>query len=147
MDLATDLRSRGRRLTMQRRLVLEAVRRARHHVTADEVAKRVRAVAAEVDASTVYRNLEALEELGYITHTHIGRVTKWHRADTEGHGHLVCRSCHQEEEVALEVLDPLARRLRARYGFRADLAHAAIEGLCSRCTASPVRRAAATYAT
>ena len=136
MDLAGDLRAKGRRLTLQRTLVLDAVQKARHHVTAEEVTRRVRDAHPQVDPSTVYRNLEALEELGYLTHTHLGgRVTRWHRADTHQHGHLLCRSCGAEEEVPLAAFEPLARRLRAERGFRADVAHAAIEGICRRCAA------------
>ena len=134
VNLADELHAKGMRLTMQRRLVLDAVRRARHHVTADDVAQRVRSVASEIDTSTVYRNLEALETLGYVTHAHVGdRVTKWHRADTEQHAHLVCRSCGEEEEVALSLFAPLAKRLRSSHGFRANLAHSAVEGICRRC--------------
>jgi Fur family ferric uptake transcriptional regulator len=128
------IRERGGRMTAQRRLVVEALARARHHTTADEIVAYVRAKMPEVDASTVYRNLEALEELGAVTHTHLdGRVTRWHRADVERHGHLVCRSCGREEEVPLAVLAPLGKRLRDRSGFQADLAHSAIAGICRQC--------------
>lgn len=134
MRIEERVHERGGRMTIQRRLVLEALARARHHTTADEIVAYVRAKLPEVDASTVYRNLEALEALGAVTHTHLdGRATRWHRADVERHGHLVCRSCGREEEVPLEVLAPLGRRLRERSGFQADLAHSAIAGICQRC--------------
>ncbi|MDE3102309.1 MAG: transcriptional repressor [Chloroflexota bacterium] len=123
-------------MTMQRRLILEALARARHHTTAEEIARYVRAKNPEIDASTVYRNLEALEAIGAVTHTHIdGRVTRWHRADVERHGHLVCRQCGREEEVELADIQPLERKLQAEHGFRADLAHSAILGICARCDA------------
>src|SRR6266536_2443895 len=134
MTLAAAIRASGRRLTLQRQLVLDAVQRARHHVTADEVARRVRAKYPRIGPSTVYRNLEALEELGYVTHTHFDdRVTRWHRAEAQRHGHLVCRSCGAEQEVPIGLLEPLARRLRDEHGFRADLAHSAIVGICKAC--------------
>lgn len=134
MTIDALLRARGGRMTVQRRLVLEALARARHHTTAEEIARQVRARYPQIDPSTVYRNLEALEEVGAVTHTHIdGRVTRWHRAGVERHGHLVCRSCGREDEVPLATLDPLARRLRAEHGFDADLAHSAILGTCARC--------------
>jgi len=118
--------------------VLDAVQRARHHVTAEEVARRVRAKYPRIGPSTVYRNLEALEELGYVMHTHLDdRVTRWHRADTHPHGHLVCRSCGGETEVRTEVLDAMSRRLRSDYRFEPDLAHSAIVGICRRCRDVP----------
>jgi Fur family ferric uptake transcriptional regulator len=133
-DVAARVHEVGKRMTVQRRLVLDALDRARHHTTAEEIAARVRRQHPQIDPSTVYRNLEALEELGYVTHTHFeDRVTRWHRADAERHGHLVCRSCGAESEVPMSALEPLARRLRAEHGFIADLAHSAVVGLCREC--------------
>jgi Fur family transcriptional regulator, ferric uptake regulator len=134
VSLADEIRAKGKRMTVQRRLVLDALRRARHHTTADEIAKTIRASYPQIDPSTVYRNLEALEELGYVTHTHLDdRITRWRRADTEQHGHLVCRKCGSEEEIPISLLEPLARKLRSEHGFRADLAHSAVVGLCREC--------------
>ena len=133
-DVADRVRKLGKRMTVQRRLVLEALDRARHHTTAEEIASRIRRRHPQIDPSTVYRNLEALEELGYVTHTHFeDRVTRWHRADAERHGHLVCRSCGAETEVPMSMLEPLARRLRSEQGFVADLAHSAVVGICREC--------------
>lgn len=138
MTLQEALRSSGKRMTVQRRLVLDAVEKARHHVTADEVAKRVRAKYPQIDPSTVYRNLEALEELGLVTHTHLDdRVTRWHRADSHPHGHLVCRICGSETEVRPTALAAMAKRLRGEHGFDADLAHSAIVGICRHCRVVP----------
>lgn len=135
MSIDARLRAAGRRMTVQRRLVLEALQRARHHITADDIARRIRARHPQIDPSTVYRNLEALEELGYVTHTHFDdRVTRWHRSDAERHGHLVCRSCGAEEELPIRLLEPLGRRLRDEHGFHADLAHSAIVGICKTCS-------------
>src|ERR1043166_8900659 len=102
MDIAERVRASGKRMTVQRRLVLEALQRARHHTTAEDIASRIRRQHPQIDPSTVYRNLEALEELGYVTHTHLDdRVTRWHRADASRHGHLVCRNCGAESEVPM----------------------------------------------
>ena len=103
-----------------------------------DIARRVRAKYPGIGPSTVYRNLQALEELGYVIHTHLDdRVTRWHRADTHPHGHLVCRSCGGETEVRTEVLLAMARRIKADYRFEADLAHYAIVGVCRRCRDVP----------
>jgi Fur family ferric uptake transcriptional regulator len=138
MTLEETIRASGKRLTVQRRLVLDAVQRARHHVTAEEIARRVRTRHPQIDRSTVYRNLEALEELGLVTHTHLDdRVTRWHRADTHPHGHLVCRVCGTETEIRPAVLEAMARRLRDEHRFEADLAHSAIVGICRQCRVVP----------
>src|ERR1043166_5526785 len=100
MTLADSVRAGGRRLTPQRQLGPGAAQRARHHVAADEIARRVRARFPRIGPSTVYRNLQALDELGLVTHTHLDdRVTRWRRADRHPHGPLVCRVCGEETEI------------------------------------------------
>ncbi len=134
MKAEERVRAGGRRMTLQRRLVLQALAVARHHTTAEEIAARIRRQHPHVQPSTVYRNLEALEQLGLVTHTHFeDRVTRWHLADAERHGHLICRACGAETEVPMSMLDPLARRLRGALGFQADLAHSAVVGICGAC--------------
>lgn len=138
MNVTERAHAQGKRMTVQRRLVHEALQRTRHHTTAEEISRRIRAKHPGVNPSTVYRNLEALEELGLVTHTHLNdRVTRWHRADAERHGHMVCRSCDVEQEIPLGTLEPLADRLRRDYGFDPDLAHAAIVGVCRACRGAP----------
>jgi Fur family ferric uptake transcriptional regulator len=134
MEIGERVRASGGRMTVQRRLVLEALERAKHHITAEEIAARIRRQHPQIDPSTVYRNLEALERLGYVTHTHFeDRVTRWHLAEAHRHGHLVCRQCGTELEVPMALLEPLARRLKAEHGFLADLAHSAVVGVCREC--------------
>ena len=92
-DWQTELRSRGYRLTPQRQLVLDAVRRLGHG-TPDEIAGAVQATAPSVNLSTVYRTLDLLEEVGLVTHTHLGHgAPTYHPADESDHVHLVCTDC------------------------------------------------------
>lgn len=135
--LLEALRARGYRLTPQRRVILEALDRVRHHTTAEDVARRVGERIGGVDASTVYRTLELLEEEGLVTHTHFDDgVTRWHLASEEAHQHLVCRTCGEEQELDLGLLEPFARRIRERFRFDPDMAHFAIAGICARCRAN-----------
>ncbi len=67
---ADRLRERGYRLTAQRELVLAAVEELRH-ATPDEVHAHVHTRAPTLNLSTVYRNLEVLEELGLVRHAHL----------------------------------------------------------------------------
>src|SRR5256886_13109313 len=123
VGIADDMRAKGMRMTVQRRLVLDVLRRARHHTTAEDISRSIRASHPQIDPSTVYRNLEALERLGYVTHTHLDdRVTRWRRSDSPQHGHLVCRKCGSEEDIPMQILEPPPKRLPAGTGFPADSA-------------------------
>ena len=65
-DLGERLRARGKRLTSQRERVLAAVGRL-GHATPDDIVDAVAADGAgPVPASTVYRALDALQELGLV---------------------------------------------------------------------------------
>lgn len=131
------LRARGYRLTPQRQLVLEAVT-ALGHATPDEIAERVRQTASGVNISTVYRTLELLEELGLVTHTHLGHgAPTYHPADDADHIHLVCRVCGAIEEVPAQVLDETVASVATEHGFAVDVAHFAIFGVCRECTTRP----------
>ena len=128
-----QLRARGYRLTPQRQLVLEAVT-ALGHATPDEVADKVRSTASGVNISTVYRTLELLEELGLVTHTHLGHgAPTYHAADDADHLHLVCRECGGIEEVSPVVFETAAKTIAAEHGFTVDAGHFAIFGTCSAC--------------
>ena len=66
-----QLRARGYRVTPQRQLVLEAVARL-DHATPEEIGAQVQQTARGVNISTIYRTLELLEQIGMVTHTHLG---------------------------------------------------------------------------
>lgn len=132
------LRSRAYRLTPQRRVILDVLERVHHHTTAEEIARRVAERVGGIDVSTVYRTLDLLEANGLVTHTHFDDgITRWHLASEHGHQHLVCRECGDEQELDLALLDPVARRIRERFGFAPDMAHFAIAGRCARCQRTP----------
>jgi Fur family transcriptional regulator, ferric uptake regulator len=128
------LRSKGYRLTPQRELVLQAVKHLTHG-TPDEVLTEVQRTASGVNISTVYRTLELLEELGLVTHTHLGHGAPTYHAvsDDAGHLHLVCRDCGRVIETPVEVADSMVEALSQRYGFETDVTHVALFGRCTDC--------------
>ena len=74
------------------------------HGTPDEICAEVQRTAGGVNISTVYRTLELLEELGLVTHAHLGHgAPTYHAAAGDDHLHLVCRVCGAviETDVAL----------------------------------------------
>jgi Fur family ferric uptake transcriptional regulator len=132
-SLADLLRERGLRLTPQRQLILEAVHGLRH-ATPEQLHAAVRERAAGVNITTVYRTLELLEDLGLVRHTHLSHGSPtYHAAGDDQHVHLVCRSCEAVTGVDPALLDPVARRLGEERGFRVDIGHVSLFGLCASC--------------
>ena len=132
-DLATRLREQGLRLTPQRQLILRAVEELRH-ATPDEVLAHVRDQVSSVNASTVYRTLEVLEELGLVRHTHLSdRAPTYHSTMEHEHVHAVCRTCRAVRSYDPEVVQPVVDALAAD-GFVVDVGHLAIFGTCADCS-------------
>ncbi len=132
-ELADRLRGSGYRLTPQRQLILRAVEDL-GHATVDEVLERVRTQASAVNASTVYRTLEVLEELGLVRHAHLSdRAPTYHSAREPEHFHLVCRECHRVRSVEPEAAAALIAAVRVDHGFDVDLGHLAVFGRCLEC--------------
>ncbi|GAA4682015.1 Fur family transcriptional regulator [Streptomyces buecherae] len=133
-DWKSNLRARGYRLTPQRQLVLEAVDTL-EHATPDDILTEVRRTASGVNISTVYRTLDLLEELGLISHAHLGHGSPtYHVAARHHHLHLVCRDCTDVLEADQAIAETFTRQLRESFGFDTDLKHFAIFGRCAKCT-------------
>ena len=129
----TRLREQGFRITPQRQLVLEAVETLRHG-TPEEILIEVQRTATGVNLSTVYRTLEVLEDVGLVTHAHIGHgAPTYHAVDDHVHIHLVCDRCGKVMSVSAEVADDFVDRLRTDHEFVTDISHMAIHGWCTAC--------------
>ena len=134
-DVLAGIRAAGGRATPARRAIVEVlVGGTRHqHFTADEVAQRVQAVLPDVAISTVYRSMEALEELGFVEHLHIGHgPAVYHLAD-EQHLHLVCEVCGAITELPESTLDAIGAEIRRRHKFHIEPRHFALSGRCQQC--------------
>jgi Fur family ferric uptake transcriptional regulator len=128
-----QLRARGYRLTPQRQLVLEAVGQL-GHATPEEIATAVQRTASGVNISTVYRNLELLEQLELLQHTHLGHGAPTYSLSSDHeHVHLVCRDCGSIDEAPQDVAAPLVQALAQTRGFQVDVGHLAVFGRCRAC--------------
>ncbi len=139
------LRDAGHRLTPQRMMIIGILRHAREHLTAQEMHQRLRDEFPYVDISTVYRTLAALRDMRLITEIDMGLGDlRYEWAAAERHHHLICRGCGSTESVEHEYLENLGAEVFADRGFRVDLDHIALFGLCSGCVhASDPAQAAA----
>jgi Fur family transcriptional regulator, ferric uptake regulator len=127
------LRARGYRVTPQRQLVLAAVTKL-EHATPEEIWADVQQTASGVNISTIYRALELLEQLGLVTHTHLGHgAPRYHLAAEAEHVHLVCAECGRITQVSPKAVAPLVSALTDDYGFQTDVGHLTVFGRCESC--------------
>lgn len=103
------------------------------HPNAHEVFEALRAEFPRLSLATVYRNLEVLvgEQEVRSVPTEVG-PTRFD-GNLTPHHHFVCEECGRIEDVAIEVPDDLAARLRRRYRVRMRRVRIDCYGLCSSC--------------
>src|SRR5580693_2591482 len=92
-DVLALVRARGGRATSSRRILLEVLFEADGHLSAEDLTEAVQARAPDVHISTIYRNLEDLQRLGVVVHTHLGHGAATYQLASLAHGHFICEEC------------------------------------------------------
>jgi Fe2+ or Zn2+ uptake regulation protein len=129
-ELVELLRRRGLRPTPQRRAVIDAVRQAGGHVTAESVYERVRAEMPAISLKTVYETLHSLVAVGELQELVAGPGPTRFDAIVEPHHHLICLSCHRIEDADFAVAAIAADQ---RQGFTVARTEVVAWGHCPDC--------------
>jgi Fur family ferric uptake transcriptional regulator len=135
-DVIDVLRDRGLRMTPQRRAIVAEIMRTQGHISPTALARRVQGDMPGVNASTIYRTLALLEEVGVLAHAHLESGAEYHKAEEAGHVHLTCSNCGAEDDLSMKEAQALVRVIGRHRGFQPDLTHFAISGLCADCRAA-----------
>ncbi|MCD0482843.1 transcriptional repressor [Streptacidiphilus sp. ASG 303] len=136
-DLLERLRTRGWRLTAQRRVVAEVLDGDHVHLTADEVHARAARLLPEISRATVYNTLGELVTLGEVLEVSTdGRARRYDPNAHHAHQHLVCSHCGTIRDVH-PVGDPLAALPAGeRFGFTVSDVEVTYRGTCPDCSAT-----------
>jgi len=125
------------RMTTQREVILEVVKKSHSHPTADEIYEEVRKVMPRVSLGTVYRNLDILATCGMITRLDPGRTQMRFDGNVQEHYHLTCVRCGRIEDLPMgpsedptEIIEGALGKLTKYgvFGHRLEFI-----GLCSQC--------------
>jgi Fur family ferric uptake transcriptional regulator len=115
-------------------MVVDALHKVDRHVSAEEIFQQVKARYPYANISTVYRTLELLKELGLAAEIDLGDgIVRYHAKEDSRHHHLVCNRCGRMTQLPESELNSLEKALFRNHGFKADLSHLAIFGLCQKC--------------
>jgi len=122
------------RMTRQRKVILEELRKVDTHPSADEVYEMVRKRLPRISLGTVYRNLEILSDSGDIQKLEPGCSLKRFDGNPAEHCHIRCIRCDRiadvpmasDLEIDLERVDSTDFEI---VGHRLEFL-----GLCPRCS-------------
>jgi Fur family ferric uptake transcriptional regulator len=132
-EAIASLRDAGLRVSTPRRLVLEALFAAEGPVSAAHLAH-----ALSLDESSVYRNLELLEQRGVVRHIHLGHSPGLYVLSApEEVEYLYCERCERVTALPPGRLDGLRERIRAELGHHVRFKHFALVGTCAACAEVP----------
>jgi Fe2+ or Zn2+ uptake regulation protein len=136
-DLQDALRSAGRRLTPQRRLILQVLEKSNRHLDADALCKQVRMHDPDISLATVYRTLAMLREIGLIEEHRLGEGHgHYERVRDEPHYHFTCLRCGKVIEFDAPLVAQIEQKLEQE-GVRIVDTHLHVSGYCAQCNEHP----------
>jgi len=130
------LQGRGKRVTRQRRLIVQQVFSHHDHFDADELMSHLQPLIAErkVSRPTVYRTLAELVEAGLLRKMTLGgRSVFEHDYGYPSHDHLYCQVCNKLIEFHSDALERLRDKVARQYSFQVVGHRMFVTGICSDC--------------
>ena len=130
--LCEQLRSRGRRLTPQRRAIIQVLLEDEAHPTAEQIFARVRQIMPDMSHATVYNTLHELVEMDLLQELDLGLGERHYDFTSDDHAHLICMGCRHVEDV---LCDCEAMTLPPEYthGFHVLDCNVIFRGYCPAC--------------
>ena len=124
-----------RRKTIQYSIILDAVRKMKRHVTADEVFDEAVKTYPNIGRGTVYRNLQKLCDSGDLRKVEVPEGADYYDAVLTPHYHIRCVKCGSMFDVDMPHLDGLEESVKDLHGF-SDISHDIMfKGICAWCRA------------
>ncbi len=129
------LRDQNLPVTLQRLAIADVVLSAAEHLSAEEVARAVRARGSNVGTATVYRTLDVLVASGLVAERDFGEgFRRFEPArDVPHHEHLLCTVCGAVVEFRDERLERMTTLHAEAHGYARQRHRLVIYGVCQDC--------------
>ncbi len=130
-----ELREAGLKVTAARLKILQIFENADpHHMSAEDLYKKLLEQGEDVGLATVYRVLTQFEAAGLARRHHFeGDHSVFELDEGEHHDHLVCVKCNRVEEFFDPLIEERQVEIAQKYDFEVTDHHHTIYGLCSNC--------------
>ncbi len=120
-------------LTKQREVVLQVIRDASEHPTANEVFEESKRLLPTISFATVYNSLRYLKDAGHIAEIQFGNgATRFDRKLTR-HDHALCVKCGKLVDMELEIPAELIKIASEFSKFKPESIELTLRGLCPNC--------------
>jgi len=133
-DDINNLSASGLRVTNQRMLILDIIRRKKGHLDAEEVYRLAKRRYPRISLSTVYRNLRVLKELGLIDEHHFEDAHHHYEVKSNiAHNHLICTICGKVVEFEYQPDQQVLSEISHGTGFQITGSEMRMRGICPEC--------------
>lgn len=121
------------RITNQRQVILEELRKVKSHPTANEVYDMVRKRLPRIGLGTVYRNLELLSGCDIIKKLEVGGQQKRFDGDASPHYHIRCINCGRVDDIEMSPKRDLEKKAALSSDYEILGHHVEFTGHCVKC--------------
>ncbi len=121
------------RMTNQREIILQELKKSKRHLSADELYDIVKKNMPRISLATVYRNLEILSETGVIRKLEISGRQKRFDFDVSDHDHIYCVTCHRVDNLNIKRKDVDSKQLGVEAGYSITGYRVEVVGICPEC--------------
>jgi len=118
-NIEEKCKTKGVRLTDQRRIIAEVMSKATDHPDVDELHKRINKIDKKISIATVYRTVKLFEESGIVEkHDFKGGKARYEQAPEEHHDHLIDINSGNIIEFVDEDIEILQQKVAKKLGYR-----------------------------
>lgn len=120
-------------LTKQREVVLQVIRDAQEHLTANEVFVNAKQLLPSISFATVYNSLRYLKEAGHIAEIQFGNGASRFDRMTSRHDHAICTKCGKLVDIEMEHPQDLVDKAARFSNFKPESLEFTLRGRCPDC--------------
>ncbi len=134
-DNNAALKKVGLKITLPRLKIMNMLQHPdNHHVSAEELYKKLLDMGEEIGLATVYRVLNQFDDAGIVTrHSFEGGKSVFELTQQLHHDHLICLDCGQVIEFRDEYIEQRQHEIAKEHGIKLTNHSLYLYGTCDGC--------------
>ena len=132
-EIAQTLREKGLKVTPQRIAVYDMLCHTTEHPNAETIYKTLEPANPTMSLATVYKTLDFFKQLGLVQELNVGEPSSRYDAVVTCHPHTLCKVCGRVEDLHLEALTEVAKKLVPDLDFDVECEQLILYGTCGVC--------------
>ena len=132
-ETAQILREKGLKVTPQRIAVYNMLMNTYEHPNAEMIYKSLEPTNPTMSLATVYKTLDFFKQLGLVQELNVGEPSSRYDAVVQCHPHTVCKVCGKVEDLHMEELTDVAKKLAPELDFEVEMEQLILYGTCGEC--------------